>query len=121
MMKNDTVQDRFAEAFDDLQEYGTLQWESVRLRAVEGIAVFLNAVAVRLLLGMIGAITLLFIGALITLLLVELTGSWLAAVGITGAVFILVGVIIIWWRRKIFLNSMVRLIAGMLFEKEKEE
>jgi hypothetical protein len=121
-MKNDTVQERFEDAIRDLREYGTLQWESLRLRVLEELAVFFNAVAGSFVIVMLGAIALLFLGVLFTLLLAELTGSWLLAVGIMTLIFIVAAVIVYAKRKTIFLDPMVRLLAKMLFTpKERSE
>ena len=118
-MKNNTVQDRFEEAIHDLREYGTLQWESLRLRALEELAQFFNAVAGSFVMVMLGSIALLFLGVLFTVLLADLTGSWLLAVGIMTAVFLIATVVVYLKRRTIFLDPMVRLLAKMLFGKRE--
>lgn len=120
-MKNDTAQERFAEAFRDLREYGTLQWEALRLKGVESLSLFLNAAAAGFVMVMLGSIALFFIGALVTLLLAELTGSWLLAVGIMAAVFTLALVIVALKRKTLFVNPLVRLLARMLFETREKE
>jgi len=120
-MKEDTIQDRFEDTVHDLREYGNLQLESLKLRVLESLSVFFNTVFSSFILVFLGAISLMFIGVVLTVLLADLTGSWLLATGIMAGVFVIATLIVYLRRRKLFLNTMVRMLGKMLFEKNKED
>ena len=120
-MKKDTIQDRFEDTAQDLREYGHLQLESLKLRLLEKLSVFGNNVLSIFIVVFLGAISLIFVAVVLTLLLADLTGSLLLATGIMAGVFVIATLIVYLCRRKMFLNPMVRMFGKMLFEKEKEE
>ena len=120
-MKKDTIQDRIEDTAHDLQEYGYLQLEALKLRVLDNLAVFFNKVFSSFILIFLIAISLMFISVVLTVLLATVTGSWLIATGIMAAVFIIATLIVYFRRRTLFLNMMVRMVGKMLFEKEKEE
>lgn len=120
-MKKDTIQNRIEDTAQDLQEYGNLQVEALKLRVLDNLAVFFNKVFSSFILVFLMAISLMFVGVVLTVLLATLTGSWLIATGIMAAVFVIATGIVYFRRRKLFLDMMVRMTAKMLFEKDKEE
>ena len=120
-MRKDPIQDRFEDTANDLREYGTLQLESLKLRILEKLSTLFNNVLSIFILIFLAGISVIFIGVLLTLLLAELMGSLLAATAIMTGVFIIATLIVYACRKKMFINTMVRMLAKMLFEKEKED
>jgi hypothetical protein len=118
--KEDTLQDRFDETLHDLRGYGSLQWDALRLKALETLSEFFNTVASSLIVILLGSIALLFLGVLFTVLLADLTGSWLLAVGIMTVVFFVATLVVYLKRRTLLTDSMVRMLSKILFEKKEK-
>ncbi|MCD8185392.1 MAG: hypothetical protein LUD68_02740 [Rikenellaceae bacterium] len=120
-MKKDPIQDRFEDTAQDLREYTQLQLDGIKLRLLEKLSTLFNNVLSTFILVILGSITLMSIGLVLVLVFAELTGSLLAGAAITTGILLLIMLIVYARRRKMFINSMVRMLTKMLFEKEKEE
>lgn len=120
-MRNDPIKDRFEDTAQDIHEYANLQLEGLKLRLLEKLSTLFNNVLSIFILVFLASTTLSFIGVVLVLLLAKLTGSLLIGVAIMAGVFLIATVIVYACRKRMFINSMVRMLAKMLFEKEKEE
>ncbi len=119
-MKDETIKDRFQDTADDLLEYGRLQLDSLKLRALEALATLSGNIVAMVLLLLLAMIALFFLNLTLTLLLTQWIGSLLWAAAIMTALLLIVVWIIYLFRKKLFVNSMVR-IFGKMFFKSKEE
>ena len=119
-MRKDDIIDRVEDTAQDVADYGHLQLDSLKLRLLESFATLFNNIFSVFVLVIVAAFALMFIAAALTLLLAELVGSMLVAVLIMAGVFIIVTLIVYALRKKLIINSMVRMLGKLMFEKDKD-
>lgn len=120
-MKCKIDSNRFEDTAQDALEYGRLQIEAVKLRVLETLATLFNNIFAVLILVVAVSIALLFLAVALTLLLAQATGSLLCAVLIIAAVFLIAAIVIYYLRKTLIVNSMVRMLAKLMFAHEKKE
>ncbi len=120
-MKDENIKDRFQDAADDLFEYGRLQLDALKLRTVGSLAPLCGKIIATALLMLVAIIALLFLSITLTLLLAQWIGSLLWAAAIMTVVLLIVVLILYLFRKKLFVNSMVRMWAKMLFKSEEDK
>ena len=105
-------------ADSDIRKYLDLRLNDLKLRTVDGLSVGVGRILSLMLVIMLGAIVLAAFAFGTVLLLGDLIGSWAGAAFIIGGFFLIIlGVILLFWR-KMFVNTFVRLFIGIFYEKE---
>jgi Zn-dependent protease with chaperone function len=105
-------------ADSDIRKYLDLRLNDLKLRTVDGLSVGVGRILSLMLVIMLGAIVLAAFAFGTLLLLGDLIGSWAWAAFIIGGFFLIIlGVILLFWR-KMFVNTFVRLFIGIFYENE---
>ncbi len=119
-MRDEPIKERFAEAADDLTEYGRLELDALKLRTVGSLAILSGGVVTMLLTVVAALVALHFLGITLVLLLARWTGSLLCAAAIMTGFFILLALILFLLRKRLFVNGMVRKFAKIFFKSAEE-
>jgi len=104
----------------DLAEYGQLQLDKLKLRLLDDFATLFNNIFGVLLVVILASLALVCLAIALTWGLGALIGSYLWAVVIMGGVFILAAVIVYALRRRLVINSAVKMLAKLFFEPDKQ-
>ena len=114
----------FTKPVDDLsrstKEYVDLRLDDLKLRAVKGLSLSLNHLLTMILILFTAAIVMLALAFGLVLLLGSAIGSYAGGAFIVAGFFLLVGVILFLLRKKLFLNSFIKMFVGIFFDEEKE-
>lgn len=102
----------------EARKYADLRMDDLKLRAVDGLSVGVSRVLTLMTLVMILAIVLAAFAFGSVLLLGEWLGSWTIATFIIGGVFLLLLLILVAFRKRLFLNVFVRLFIGIFYGNE---
>ena len=121
MKCEENIKDRFHDTAEDLLEYGRLQLDALKLRAVGTLAKLSGSIIAMVLVGIVALMALHFLGITILLLLARWTGSLLCAAAIMTIFFLIVAVVLFLLRKKMFVNSMVQAFGKMFFKCEEDK
>ena len=102
----------------DVRKYLDLKVDDMKLKMIDGLSVGVSRVLVLVMLMLLAAIVLAAFAFGIVLLLGELIGSWAAAAFIVGGQLLLILVVLVAVRKKLFLDIFVRLFIGIFYGKE---
>ncbi|MFY9116184.1 MAG: hypothetical protein WBK97_06340 [Bacteroidales bacterium] len=102
---------------DSAKEYLGLKSDAFKLSLVENISVVVNRMLSIFLLILILLIALVFLATGATQWLAQLLGSGTAASLITGGFFLLLFLILFLLRKRLFLNTFVRLMINIFFRE----
>ena len=102
----------------DMRKYLDLKVDDMKLKMIDGLSVGVSRVLVLVMLMLLAAIVLAAFAFGIVLLLGELIGSWAAAAFIVGGQLLLILVVLVAVRKKLFLDIFVRLFIGIFYGKE---
>ena len=102
----------------DVRKYLDLKVDDMKLKMIDGLSVGVSRVLVLVMLMLLAAIALAAFAFGIVLLLGELIGSWAAAAFIVGGQLLLILVVLVAVRKKLFLDIFVRLFIGIFYGKE---
>ncbi len=112
---NDSATDRIAR---DVTRYGEMKWDALKLDLVENLSVvFSNAFGVVIFI-VLGGMGLLFFTGVATWLLGLLIGSLLWSSVIMGSLFLIIAIVVLALRQKIFADMMVGMFARMFFPEK---
>ena len=90
----------------------------LKLQTVDGLSVAANSILAMMAILMVGAIVLAAFAFGIVMLLGELIGDWAIAAFIIGGIFLILLVMLIVFRRKLFVDMFVKLFIGIFYENE---
>ena len=107
--------EQFEELKDDAVGYARLRWASMRLAAVDRLSTSLSGLFGMALVIALGLVALAFFMTALALWLGELMGHYSLGFLVAGGVLLVVGAIVFCLRRRLIVNSLVRLFAGMFF------
>jgi hypothetical protein len=109
------------ELYSCLKEYFDLRINESKLSVVESLSVLFSRLIVFMLAVMTGAIAFAFFAFAFSLWLGTVLGSQAIGALITGGIFLIAMTTLIIFRKKLFADSMVRLLIGMLFKDRQDE
>lgn len=104
--------------FSDARKYVDLKFDSLKLKAVEGLSVSMGRVVTLLVLMLILAIVIASFALGCVFLLGSLIDSWAGAAFIVGGVFLQLLIVLYLLRRRLFVNMFVKLFIEVLYGKE---
>lgn len=119
-MRKDTITERLEDTAKDATDYGRLQLDALKLSLLERFATLFNNIYSVVILMIVASFALFFIAGALTLLLTELTGSLLIAVLILAGAFLIATGVLYALRKKLVINSMVRMLSKLMFEKDND-
>ncbi|MFA6769985.1 MAG: phage holin family protein [Bacteroidales bacterium] len=107
------------------KEYMDMHIDSFKLRMVESLSQLFSKIVYTLILIVILGIAAAFIASALSWFLGDLLNSRIAGTLITAGIFILLAVVIVLRRKKLLLDSMVKMFIPLFFEPnnltDKEE
>ena len=92
--------------------------DALKLQTVDGLSVAASSILAMMAILMVGAIVLAAFAFGIVMLLGELIGDWAVAAFIIGGIFLILLIILMIFRRKLFVDIFVQLFIGMFYENE---
>lgn len=100
-----------------VRRYLELRIDEMKLKAVDGLSVGLSSLLALITILTVGAIAAIGIAFGLVLLLGDLIGNLAVAVLIVSGVFLILFVILILLRKRLFRNYFVRLLISIFYEK----
>lgn len=100
-----------------IRRYLELRIDEMKLKAVDGLSVGLSSLLALITILTVGAIAAIGIAFGLVLLLGDLIGNLAVAVLIVSGVFLILFVILILLRKRLFRNYFVRLLISIFYEK----
>lgn len=116
LKKNDS--DTMDRNLSDTGKYLEKKLDVLKLQTVDGLSVAASSILAMMAILMVGAIVLAAFAFGTVMLLGELIGDWAVAAFIIGGVFLILLIILIIFRRKLFVDMFVQLFIGMFYENE---
>lgn len=100
-----------------IRRYLELRIDEMKLKAVDGLSVGISSLLALITILTVGAIAAIGIAFGLVLLLGDLIGNLAVAVLIVSGVFLILFVILILLRKRLFRNYFVRLLISIFYEK----
>ena len=114
--KNDSdIMDR---NLSETGKYLEKKLDVLKLQTVDGLSVAASSILSMMAILMVSAIVLVAFAFGTVMLLGELIGDWAVAAFIIGGVFLILLIILIIFRKKLFVDMFVQLFIGMFYENE---
>lgn len=114
--KNDSdIMDR---NLSETGKYLEKKLDVLKLQTVDGLSVAASSILSMMTILMVSAIVLAAFAFGTVMLLGELIGDWAVAAFIIGGVFLILLIILIIFRKKLFVDMFVQLFIGMFYENE---
>lgn len=104
----------------DIRDYVMLQFNKLKLRLLDGLSTMLNGIFSVFIIIIVAAFALIFLSAGVTLALAEWINSMLGAIFIMFGVFFIATIVLYICRKRLLTNSIVRMLAKILFETDKD-
>ena len=101
------------------RKYLDLTVDALKLRTIEGLSVGVSRVLALMTVLMLAMIALSIFAFASVLLLGKLIGSLIGATFIIGALFLVLLIILLVFRKRLFLDMSVRLFVGIFYETNK--
>lgn len=101
---------------DSAKEYIDMRIDSFKLRIVENLSLFVSKILYMLLLIIILGVAIAFIASALSLFIGNLLNSEAQGAIITAGIFILMAAVIFLIRKRLFINSMVKMFIPLFFE-----
>lgn len=112
--------DAYKSIAKNAKEYGELHLQLLKLNAVGTFSQIISY----LIIVIVGALLLmgafLYFSMILVVWMKQLTGSWIYGFLIMGGVFILLFILLLFLRKKIMLNPIIKKMSSILFEKDAE-
>lgn len=104
-----------------VKEYIDLRMKLLRLQGVRLASKSLATLALILIIAVLLLFVLIFLGLSLSAWLTQLTGSEISGHLITSAIYILLMILVLVFRKPLLLNPMIRLFIGAAEEEKKME
>lgn len=117
----DSNRNLWDELYSSLKEYLDLRINEGKLSLTESLAVLFSRLIVFILTVITGAVAFGFFAFAFSQWIGSLIGSQALGALITGGIFLIVVIILIVFRNKLFTDSMVKLLIGMFFKNHNNE
>ncbi len=113
---NKTLQDLSA----DTKVYADLKADELKLKLTKDLSLSLGQAVTMLLVILSSLVVLMALAAGCVLLIGRWTGSYIAGTFIMAGVFAILSAVLYLLRKKLFVNTFVKLFARILFEKKTD-
>ena len=115
------MESRFSRPAEDFAksaaEYIDLKADEVKLKTAKGLSVTLNSLILSILVMSLVSIVLMAAAFGSVLLLGDIIGSYAAGAFIVAGFFLLLTILVLVLRKKLFLNRFIRMFVKMFFEE----
>ena len=98
--------------------YLDLKLDALKLQTVDALSVVVSRLLTMMAVLMLGAIVLAAFAFGTVILLGQMIGNWAAAAFIIGGLFLVLLVLLLVFRRKVFLDMFVKLFIGIFYGNE---
>lgn len=105
--------------YASLKDYLDMRIDDAKLTVTENLAVLCSRLIIFVLVTIISAIAFGFMATALSSWIGTILNSPTLGALITGGLFLLTAVILFIFRKKLFVNSLVRMFAGMIFKKKE--
>lgn len=99
-----------------VKEYVDMRIDSFKLRMVENLSILFSKIVYALLLIILLGVAIAFMASALSWYLGDLLNSRAAGALITSGIFILFAIIVVIKRKKLLIDSMVKMFIPMFFE-----
>ena len=102
----------------EARQYLDLKLDALKLQTVDVLSVVVSRLLTMMAVLMLGAIVLAAFAFGTVILLGQMIGNWAAAAFIIGGLFLVLLVLLLVFRRKVFLDMFVKLFIGIFYVNE---
>ncbi|MGN0190729.1 MAG: hypothetical protein ACI39U_03655 [Candidatus Cryptobacteroides sp.] len=102
-------------------EYVDLKIDELKLKTARGLSVTLHRILLAVLFLSLGGLVLITAAFGCILLIGQLTGNYAVGAFIVSAFFLVLLILLVLLRKKLFINGLVRMFIGLFFEEKAEE
>lgn len=102
----------------EARQYLDLKLDALKLQTVDALSVVVSRLLTMMAVLMLGAIVLAAFAFGTVILLGQMIGNWAAAAFIIGGLFLVLLVLLLVFRRKVFLDMFVKLFIGIFYGNE---
>lgn len=120
MFNNDKSIENLRQLFVEFKKYLSLQKEYTRLEITEKVSVLLSMLILILLTVILGMMALFYLSFTLAYLLAPTVGGITTSFSLVAALYVLLAILLVSYRRKLIINPMVRFIAR-LFMKNSDK
>ncbi|MFA7033994.1 MAG: phage holin family protein [Bacteroidales bacterium] len=106
---------------DSAKEYVNIKIDEFKLKTTKQLSSAVNIIFAWILIAFVAIFTLSFLAVALGLWVGELLSSQVYGFLIVGGVFLLVTIVLIICRKKLFINAMVRTFVKILFKNDEDE
>ena len=120
MFNNDKSIENLRQLFVEFKKYLSLQKEYTRLEITEKVSVLLSMLILILLTVILGMMALFYLSFTLDYLLAPAVGGITTSFRLVAALYVLLAILLVSYRKKLIINPMVRFIAR-LFMKNSDK
>lgn len=110
----------FKQTAADTKEFVLLHVDRVKLRLVDTLATLFNSIFAVFVVVLLACFVLMFLAIALTIAVAVWVNSYLWAVLIMAGIFIIATIIVYANRKKLVVNSMVRMLTKAFFEPDHD-
>lgn len=120
MEENIRQNNPFEEITDSAKEYVNLKMDEYKLRGVEGLSTLFNTVLFIIIAAIIAGVALQMLGLAAGYAIGEVTGSTALGFTVMGVLFIITVSILCLFRKRLFINQLIRIFIKLFFDDGKK-
>ena len=121
MFSNDHNVDIIARLISNLKKYGELRLKSFQLDLVSKLTLILTFLVVAVLLVGVASIVVLLLSFALMYALAPIVGGIVASCGIVAGGFILLGILLVAFRKRLLINPIARFLSSIFLGESWEE
>lgn len=119
-MRDNRNHGRFAQTAIDMRNYAGLWADNVRLSLIDNLSSLLSTLFGVLILIVLLGIAAMFFAVGVTWILGLLLGSFLWAIFIMGAFFVVLALVIYSMRKRLVINQTIQMMSHMVYDISKK-
>ncbi|MCQ2286791.1 MAG: phage holin family protein [Bacteroidales bacterium] len=121
MKEEEKSDDKYKSLVKDAKEYIELQSDLIRLNLVEKLSQIISYFAVILIVVVLAMAAFVYCSVAFVIWMKSFLGSYLYGFLILGGFFILLTLILLACRKKLFINPIIKKLSSILFSDSKDE
>ena len=116
MFASDKSIDSLRQLFVEFKKYLNLQKEYTKLEATEKLSVLLSMLIIVLLTVILGMMALFYLSFTLAYLLAPTVGSITLSFSLIAALYIVLAILLVAFRKRLIIDPMVKFIAGLFLK-----
>ncbi|HRN73497.1 MAG TPA: phage holin family protein [Ginsengibacter sp.] len=120
-MDQETESTPIEDLYQSVRDYTETQVELLKLKSVQKSAQLFSAGIVALILSILGLLVLILISIGLSFYLGKVLGSYHLGFFLTGAIYVILALIIFVFRKKLLQSSLSNWLIGLLLEESENE